>query len=154
MGALTEREIFSCLAENFALAAENAGKLAWNPRRGFIYAEFLKEIRLIEGACTQASTWREDSRWLRIGMMMGEVHRRAGAWLRGSRTKEERKEADKRFKKLADNLRMFAREAEDLRDRATGRVGMILPEPLEGPHRDTRPVQVMTPGFRRGVVLH
>jgi hypothetical protein len=81
---------------------------------------------------------------------MGEVHRRAGHWMRSSPTKETRKEADKRFKKLAENLRMFAREAEDLRTRATGRLGMILPDPLPGPHRDTRPIQVITPG---GIII-
>ena len=146
MSALTEIEIFSCLSENFALAAERCEKLAWHPRRGFEYFAFLSEIRLIEGACQQACTWREDYRWLKIGIMMGEVHRLAGAWIRGSKTKDERKEADVRFKKLAENLRMFAREAEDMRVKATGKLGMILPEPLPGPHRDTRPVQVVTPG--------
>ncbi len=146
MSYLTEHEIFDCLAQNFASAAEKCEKLAWGPRRGFIYYAFVKEIKLIEGACQQACTWREDSRWLRIGLMMGEVHRRAGGWMRSSPTKETRKEADKRFKKLGENLRLFAREAEDLRDKATGKLGMILPEPLPGPHRDTRPVQVITPG--------
>ena len=150
MSALTEIEIFDCLAQNFASSAEKCEQLAWHPFRGFLYREFVKEIKLIEGACTQAATWREDSRWLTIGFMMGEVHRRAGNWLRTSPTKETRDEADKRFKKLAENLRKFAHEAEDLRTKATGRSGMILPEPLPGPHRDTRPVQVVTPG---GIII-
>ena len=78
--------------------------------------------------------------------MMGEVHKRAGHWLRHSPTLESRVEADKRLKKLADNLRLFAYEAEDLRHKATGRLGLILPTPREGPHRDTRPVQIILPG--------
>lgn len=157
MSALTEREIFACLAENFALAAEKCAILAWHPLRGFVYLEFIKELKLIEGACEQASTWREDTRWLRIGMMMAEVHKRAGHWLRTSPTKETRDAALKKFKMLAENLRMFAREAEDLRDRATEKLGMILPDPMPGPHRDTRPVQVITPGgviIPDGMVLH
>lgn len=145
MSALTELEIFSILFESFGSAAEKAETLAWNPRRGFVYREFLKEIKLIEGACTQAATWREDARWLTIGFMMGEVQRRAGNWLRNSPTKETRAEADKRFKKLAENLRRFAYECEGLRDKATGKLGIIVPEPLPGPHRDTRPVSVLMP---------
>ena len=146
MGALTETEIFDCLAENFRLAAEKCEKLAWDPHRGFIYNAFVKEIKLVEGAAMQASTWREDTRWLKISLLMGEVHRRAGHWMRNSKTKDERKVADERFKKLADNLRGFARDAEDMKDKATGHLGMILPESLPMPHREARPVQVITPG--------
>ena len=150
MSGRTEAEVFSFLTENFRLAAERCEKLAWDPYRGFVYNSFVKELKGIEGACIQACDHRADSRWLRIGMLMAEAHRRAGHWMRNSRTKAERKIADARFKMLAENLRMFAREAEDLRDKATGRVGMILPEPLPGPHRDTRPIQVITPG---GIVI-
>lgn len=146
MSALTEVEIFSCLSENFRLAAEKCEKLAWHPRRGFVYNAFVQELRLIEGAALQASTWREDTRWLTISLQMGYAHKIAGRWMRSSRTKDERKVADARFKKLAENLRMFAREAEDLKDKAVGKLGMILPESAAGPHRDTRPVQVITPG--------
>ena len=127
MGALTEIEIFACLSENLRLAAEKCEVLANHPRRGHLYYAFLKEIKLIEGACEQASAWRGDARWLRISWMMGEVHKRAGHWLRHSPTLESRVEADKRLKKLADNLRLFAYEAEDLRHKATGRLGLILP---------------------------
>jgi len=147
---LTEVEIFDCLFSNFAEAAEKCEVLANHPRRGLVYVSFLKNIKEIEGAALQASTWREDTRWLKISMQMGEVHRRAGHWMRTSPTKETRAEADKRFKKLGEILRMFARECLDLRDKATGRSGMILPEPLPGPHRNVRPVQVMTPG---GLIL-
>jgi hypothetical protein len=152
-----EIEIFSYLSENFALAAENCAQLAWNPRRGLHFLEFLKNLRAIELACEQAAIYREDGRWLSIAGQIGECTRRVGAWVRGSKTKDERKEADKRFKKLSQVLRLFAAVAEATRTQATERVGMILPEPLEGPHREVRPVQVKSPGgiiIPDGTVLH
>jgi hypothetical protein len=145
MGALTEVEIFSCMAENFREAAELCEQLAWHPRRGHLYIQFLGCIRKVEGSCRQAQAHREDARWLRIGIMMGEVHRRAGGWVRGSRTRDERSQAHKLFAKLAENLRALHYEAEHLRTAAVERMGMILPRPLEGPHRDMRPVSVVLP---------
>ena len=150
MSDRSEVEVFSLLEDNFKSCAEKAEKLAWDPYRGFVYLQFVKQLREIEGCCIQACDHREDSRWLIIGNMMAEVHRRAGTWLRTSPTKETRDLADIRFKKLADNLRKFALFAEELKTKATGRIGMILPEPLPGPHRDARPVQVISPG---GIII-
>lgn len=148
MGALTEAEIFDCIATNAKLAAEHCDDLARRPREGDTYHKLRTELKLIEGACRQASVWRQDTRWLPIGLMMEEAHKRAGDWLRGSKVEGVRvKLADRHyyqcFTKLAENLRGLQREMEALRTRRTGRVGMILPTPLPGPHRDTRPV-----GFR------
>jgi hypothetical protein len=42
--------------------------------------------------------------------------------------------------KLAEVLRAGLERAEQYRTNKTGRVGTILPKPLPGPHRDTRPV--------------
>lgn len=142
---IAESEIFKVLAENFRLSAENCEKLAWDPQRGRIYYTFMDQIKMIERCAYQAGTFREDARWFTISLQMGQVLRRCGAWMRGSRTKDERKEADKRFKKLADILRKLQYECEHRRDAATGRAGMILPEPLEGPNRETRPVQILLP---------
>jgi hypothetical protein len=157
MGRLSEVEIFDCLFSNFAEAAEKCEILANHPRRGLVYGSFLKNIKEIEGAALQANTWREDTRWLKISMQMGEVQARVGHWLRNSPTIETRAEVDKKLKRLAEILRMFARESLAMKDKATGKLGMILPEPLPGPHRDTRPVQVRTPGgliLPSGTVLH
>ena len=146
MGRLTENDIFSCLIENFRLAAENADKLAHVPLKGQVYDEFRKQLQLIEGACRQASAWREDTRWLPIGLMIAEVHQRAGDWLRGikqadgTRVKIRDGELHPLFVRLADNLRALQTAAEKTRNSKTGRVGMILPAVQAGPHRDTRPV--------------
>ena len=140
MGALTETEIFACLAENLTLAAEECERLAVLPAAGPTYNSLRHRLRLIEGACRQASAWREDTRWLPIGLMMHEAHDRAGNWLRGFHPR-------KLFLKLAENLRALAHIADDLRTKATGTVGMILPDPLSSPIRtQDRPVQVALPG--------
>jgi hypothetical protein len=146
MGALTESEIFDCLTSNLQLAAQHAEDLAKLPRKGPTYLAFRDEIKLVEGACKQASAWREDTRWLKLGLMMGEAHKRAGDWLRGIklpsgvRVKIREGELHPLFMMLAVNLRNAARIAEEYRNKATGKLGMILPTPLPGPHRDTRPV--------------
>ena len=140
MGALTETEIFACLAENLTLAAEECERLAVLPAAGPTYNSLRHRLRLIEGACRQASAWREDTRWLPIGLMMHEAHERAGNWLRGFHPR-------KLFLKLAENLRALAHIADDLRTKATGTVGMILPDVLSSPIRtQDRPVQVALPG--------
>jgi hypothetical protein len=152
MGALTEVEIFDCLATNFKLAAELADDLAKLPLKGISYDKFRKTLRLIEGACKQASTWREDSRWLsQIGFAMGECHQRAGNWLRGAKLEDGSKvkmsdpQTYEFFRKMAEGLRGLAILAERLKNERTGRMGMILPRPLPGPHRDTIPVGFRTP---------
>ena len=146
MGALTETEIFDCLVTNFRLAAEGADDLARRPFKGEIYDKFRRELQLIEGACRQASTWREDTRWLPIGLMIAQVHSKAGDWLRGikmsdgTRVKIRDGELHPLFVKLAENLRALHIIATKIRDERTGKLGAILPVMIKGPHRDTRPV--------------
>lgn len=151
MSGTTEAEIFGVLSENLRLAAEDCEKLAWDPRRGFVYDGLRKRLKLIEGAARQAFYWRDyDARWLQLRFLVQGVHKRAGHWLRNSATRDERKVAHPRFAKLAECLRAAYYNAERIRTAATGRLGPILPAQLPGPHRDTRPVQVKTPG---GIIL-
>lgn len=152
MGALTEREIFDCLEENFRLAAEYAEQMATNPRRGPIYVKFRESLKLAEGACRQAAAWREDSRWLKTGMNLAEAHQKAGGWLRGIKVKNgpyiTLAEGHKHplFVKLAEVLRAGAEAAKLLRMRATGKLGMILPEVRKAePRTQGRPMQVLLP---------
>ncbi len=151
MGKLTESEIFDCLSTNFRLAAEDCEKLAVSPRKGPTYVDLRDKLELLEGACRQASVWRQDTRWLAIGMAMAEAHKRAGEWLRGikikgvpGRVKVAPGHMHPLFLKLAENLRLGHRKAEELRTKRTGRVGMILPEMGRAPLRDTTPI-----GWRR-----
>lgn len=145
MGDLTEIEIFDCISSNAKLAAEHCEDLARKPREGETYDLLRTELKLIEGACRQASAWRGDTRWLPIGLAMEEAHTRAGDWLRGCKVMGQRiRLAEKHnfecFMKLAENLRGLQASMTALRDKKTHRVGMILPEARPGPHRDTRPV--------------
>jgi len=160
MGALTEIEIFDCLATNLRLAAEAAEKLSVRPTGGLIYDRLRRALRLVEGCCKQASTWREDTRWLTFGRQMAECHKRAGDWLRGIKQEDgtRLKIADGQlhpaFVMLADNLRNLLVLAERTRTMRTNRVGMILPKELPGPHRDTRPVGYMpAPKLSRGGII-
>lgn len=137
MGALTEHEIFSQMTQSFALAAEACLDLASNPVKSPAYNRLRDELRLIEGCCRQASYWREDTRWLPIGLMMAECHKRAGDWLRGVKLPSGRKvalasgEMHPCFLKLSANLRMLGRAAETLRDSKPPKLGLILPDGYE-----------------------
>jgi hypothetical protein len=149
MGALTEREIFDCMADNFKSAAANCDKLAISAKKGMIYDALRRELKLIEGCCRQAAYWRGgDSRWLKLGLKMEECHKRAGDWLRGikmpdgSRRMLRPGEHHPNFIKLAEVLRAGHKQSIDLRDKATGKVGPILPVVSKHyvPQRDTTPV--------------
>lgn len=152
MAQPTERDILDCLSENFRLAAENCEALATAPKRGRIYRDLRDQLSKIETCCRQMGYYRGgDARWLPIGRMMAEAHKRAGDWLRGVKqpgggyrplTEGQRHPL---FLKLADNLRKGHKMANGLRDQKTGRTGPILPVVQPLPHqRETTPV-----GWRR-----
>lgn len=152
MGALTEDEIFDCLAENFRLAAESCETLATNPRKGPTYRKFLAEIELIEGACRQAGYWRQDTRWMALGMQMKGIHERAGDWLRGikmpngHRVKIAAGHQHPLFQKLAEILRQHAADGETYRTQRTGKLGKIMPDVPDAETRTQgRQMQVMLP---------
>lgn len=147
----TEAEIFGRLAENLRVAAEDCAVLAWHPKRGHVYSRFVQSLKLVEGCCRQIYYWRDyDARWLVLKRLCAFAHTRAGNWLRNSPTKAMRDKAQPEFKHLAEALKNMHADVERLRTMATGKMGPILPETLPGPHRETRPLQVMTPG---GIIL-
>lgn len=152
MGALTEQEIFAQMKDSFGYAIEAAEHLARFPLKGMNYDKLRKNLRLIEGCCKQANCWREDTRWLTFIKLTSECHQRAGDWLRGikmpdgTRVKLTNGTMHPCFVMLAENLRGMLTAAERIRTQKTNRLGMILPEPMRGPHRDTIPV-----GFTKAV---
>jgi hypothetical protein len=155
---LTETEIFDCLFTNLRLAAEHCEKLAVLPRTGPTYVKLREELQLIEGCCRQANYWRADTRWLKYAYHMGEAHRLAGNWLRGikvgpgPRRRIPPGQRHPMFMALSAALRCIAERAAEIKDKRTGKLGPILPIMRPGPHRDTRPVQVLLPpGFERRV---
>jgi hypothetical protein len=152
MGRLTEPEIFACLSENFVLAAQYCDDLSRLPRKGPSYKALRECLSLIEGAARQAAYWRQDTRWLQIGLYVEEAHKRAGGWLRGYKLPNGQRVTIREgqlhplFVKLAENLRAGHRKAEQFRTKATGRIGTLLPKPQRdrGSHRETSPV-----GYRK-----
>lgn len=159
MGKLIEQEIFDCMRTNLASAVDSCEKLAVSPLKGPIYEKLRSSLKLIEGCCRQASAWREDTRWLNAGLMMGEAHKRAGDWLRGFKNDEgetvklAQRHSYQCFMKLAENLRNYAALTEQIRTKRVNRVGMILPAPLPAPHRDTRQHRVMLPTTPGGIII-
>ena len=143
MTQLTEREIIDCLRTNLRGAADDCEALVRLPAQGPTFMRLRDRLKLVEGACRQMTYWREDTRWLPVGMMMEAVHQKSRQWIVGHQPR-------KLFGMLAERLRMLHAAAEMLETRATGRSGAILPPVVPGPHRDNRPVQVKTPG---GIML-
>jgi hypothetical protein len=115
-------------------------------------------LRLIEGCCKQASAWREDTRWLNFAFQMGKIHKKAGDWLRGYehngiRIKLAPQHIGPLFLMLANNLRGIDLLAEQTKNKATGRRGMILPDMQPAPFRETRQHRVMLPKTPGGIII-
>lgn len=147
MGALTEVEIFDRMMSSLKIAAECCDVLAKSSRKGPTYNRLREHLALIEGCCRQASAWREDTRWLGIGMMMAEAHKRAGGWLRGYkdpitglRVKTEVGQMNQLFVMLAANLRGLYDQVQLLKTKKTGTMGAILPETPRAERRSGAPV--------------
>jgi hypothetical protein len=136
---ITERELLTQLRDELRRAILDCEALASLPARGPTYHRLHVSLRQIEELCRRVGYNRQDSRWFGLGLMMEQVHKRAGEWLRGHYPRPL-------FLKLADNMRKMERALDDVQTKATGRVGMILPKPQPLPHREARPVQVVTPG--------
>lgn len=136
MTDLTELEILDCLRTNLRGAADDCVMLQKLPAQGPTFVRMRERLKYVENACRQMSFFREDTRWLPVGIMMELVHQKSRTWIveHVARTK---------FRLLERNLRMLVLAAEDLETRATGRMGMILPDVQPGPLRENRPVQVI-----------
>jgi hypothetical protein len=148
MGALTEREIFSCLEDNCRTAIDACDQLAISPVRGVQYNRFWEAIDLAMGCFRQASYWRQDARWLPPEHILINIRMAAGEWIRGyslvgkgvvglPRLRLTERELGENFKATAKLLRKTHKYLIGLRDDKTGRTGMILPKPVAN-FRETR----------------
>lgn len=149
MSDLTENEVFDALTGNLRDAAANCDLLARLPAKGPTYRKLRTNLGLIEGACRQMGFFRLDMRYQALGLKAAECHKRAGDWLR-----QDRADVTALFTQLADVMRKLANDVDRLRHGRTGRRGPILVKPLEGPHRDTRPVPVSMPAFAPSATAH
>lgn len=131
--ATSEQEVLDRLMQSFRKAAECCDKLAASPKKGTIYRELRDELRLIEGASRQAGHYRQDMRWMTVGLKAAQCHQKAGDWLRAHAPA-------KYFLALATALRKLEADTKKMKDAATGRVGMILPVPGRLDRTQGRPV--------------
>lgn len=151
--ALHEQEIFACLSDDLKSAADHCDQMAVSPQKGPIWRELRDELNRIEGCCRQAAAYREDARWLQHGLTIGKASQLALNWLIGVRvnpgdalrTKLAAKHSHWCFSALAVNLRGLLAICVDLRDQRTGRIGMIVPKPLELPELRHRAQRVVLP---------
>ena len=130
----TETEILDCFKSNCRLAAQDCDELAQG-LRGPIYPRLHERLKLCEGACRQMAHWREDGRWIPLGIYFASVQKRVGDWLRA-------REPSERFRVLAAVLRQGYAFAAELETAATGRLGAILPVVRAESVTAGRPVQV------------
>ena len=121
MSALTEQEIFSLMAQELKLGAECCDKLAMSPKQGPLFDALRKHLKTIEGCCRQAAHWREDTRWLPVGIEMEKAHQFARRWIVEHYSR-------KMFTLLAAKMLELHKIAVDLRDKAPPKLGLILPE--------------------------
>jgi len=131
--ATTEQQIFQRLSDSLKAAAECCDKLAAEPKTGPNYVRLRRHLSLIEGAARQAAHWREDSRWLKVGLDAAHCHAKAGDWLRSHAPRLY-------FTKLAASLRQIYISTERLRTMPTGRMGAILPIPHHAHTKSLVPV--------------
>lgn len=131
------------MAENCRLAGENCIRLAISPYKGKAYDDFWNEIESLVGCCRQAAAWRQDARWYTFEEWLIGVRMRSGRWLRGVKVgpgpslRIPQNEIQTLFLRVAHKLAGKFAEINDMRDKATGRLGMILPKPVET-FRETR----------------
>lgn len=145
MTVTTESEIKDCMRTNLRGVIDDCGLLAVLPMRGPTFERMRDRLQTIENCCKQMAAWRDDTRWLPIGMMMETCHQKSREWVAGIKAAGIIVKGDpKLFMMLQVNMKALLAMVDNLADNATGRVGMILPDPLPAPHRETKPVQVLT----------
>lgn len=132
----SEGELFSLMRSRLRTVIALCNDLANLPAQGPSYIRMRAELKEIEELCRQAAYYRDDARWLRIGMLMEEVHQQSRHWMRYRSPRFK-------FLWLSERCQALLTAIEELRTKATGRVGQMLPKPQRAPDRtEGRLVQV------------
>lgn len=139
----TQQEIWDKLRTTLRSAVAHCGMLATFPAQGPTYRAMIAELGEIEGAARQLGFSRDDARWNAFGWEMARFRQRIGDAIRAHHARSV-------FLHMQKMMQGALEQAEKMKDAKTGRIGPILPKPRPGPHRDTRPVRVTTPG---GIIL-
>lgn len=132
----TEIEIKDMWRQSMLGAADDAQLLAVLPAQGATYKRMRERLKLAEGACRQMCHWREDARWLVLPFQLAALHEMTRSMIVSHVPRPL-------FLKMEETLRKIVRDADELENKATGRVGMILPKPLHLDRTEGRPVQVL-----------
>lgn len=151
MNHLTEAEIFGRLKDNLRSAAADCDAIANNPQSAVAFTRMRASLKICEDMCRLAAVFRDDARWFTPGLVMEQAHQIARKWLHRPTVQSK-----KLFTGLAAALRKIHADLGVLETQATGRIGMIVPKPLEGPVRSGRPIQVPQMPFRKtagGIIL-
>lgn len=135
--ALTETEVFDQMLTSLRGAIDDCEIIARQPVSGVYFDRMRSRLKLVEGCCRQAAAFREDTRWLPVGVMMEQAHQRARFWLHRPSVQSK-----KLFTILADKLRLLEKATTQIRDQKTGRRGIILPDMQKAPGRVPGMVQV------------
>lgn len=132
----SEGELFSLMRSRLRTVIALCNDLANLPAQGPSYIRMRAELKEIEELCRQAAYYRDDARWLRIGMLMEEVHQQSRHWMRYRFPRFK-------FLWLSERCQALLTVIEELRTKATGRMGQMLPKPQRAPDRtEGRLVQV------------
>ena len=134
----SEQEIKDCWRTNMLSAASEARLLVILPAQGATFVRMREHLSLAEGACRQMAHWREDARWLYLAPKMEQLHQMTRLMIVSHY-------ASPLFTILAHLLEKLVSAADLLENKKTGRVGMILPEPLRHDRTEGRAVQVQNP---------
>jgi hypothetical protein len=148
MTETTETELFDCLIGNLKSARADVALMA-DPSilRGPLYFRVKEALKLVEGSARQIAHWREDSRWLKIGLAAEVAHQMVRQWV-------ERREGPKAYTFMAIQMQRWLNLVEVIRHAKTGKLGLILPDMGEPDLRDTRPVQVALPDSHIDITGH
>lgn len=125
MTALTETEILDRHTQSLHEARQACQFLARqaDPEllapRGRHYQALKEALALLEGTCRQMAAFRDDARWLRLGMVYAKAMRLAQVKFVGQRWAA--------FGTMMGVFDNGLRNMTDLKDQRTGRRGMILP---------------------------
>lgn len=157
MSDLTEQEVIDRMITSLREAMDASKALAIESRKGANYNKLREHLGLIEGCCKQLAAFREDSRYLNLGLVMEECHKRAGSWLRGYRENGVRimiapGELNQMFVRLYINLEGILKGVDDMFKAKTGMRGPILPEMVEE-RRIGRPAFDVTPKAKPKLIL-
>lgn len=127
MSTLSEQEIISRFRQSFSEAKVACDMLSKNANpevvmlRGRHYKNLKTSLKEMEGCAKQMAAYRDDTRWLPLGILYGAKCARAAQkrfvdmdWLG--------------FKKMIVIFEQGERRVTELAEKKTGRVGIILPQ--------------------------